>query len=293
MTYRRGVESFDLFRQCLGVTCAWPAPIPHVIAFLSHLSIEGKAPSTIGTYLASIAFVHKVNGWIDPTDNFVVKKMREGSRRLKGQPDCRSPITISILNHVCQSLNGFCTSVFEVSLFKAAFLLAFFGFLRVGEFTAISKNSDSSRILNIKDVSINKGGFMNVVIRFSKTDQRGKSVTLRFQHGSSGILCPVKAMTDYLCVRPMGDGPLFIHSNSSPLTRYQFDSVLKKGIRSIGLEPKNFSPHSFRIGAATAAAVGGIPLDSIKSMGRWQSSAVMLYIRPHRIIHSCALSGVL
>ena len=91
------------------------------------------------------------------------------------------------------------------------------------------------------------------------------------------------AVHDYIQVRPSTEGPLFIHFGGSPLTRYQFSALLKEGIKAMGLSPAEFSPHSFRIGAATSAAVGGIPIDRIMTMGRWRSSAVNSYIRPLKV----------
>ena len=126
--YRRGVDNFDNFRDQLGVTQCWPAPVAHVIAFVSHMSLSGRAPSTINTYTSAIAFVHKINGWCDPTSNFIVKKLREGCKRLKGLPDSRRPVTIPILQRLCSDVFCLCDSTFEATMFKAVFLLAFFWF---------------------------------------------------------------------------------------------------------------------------------------------------------------------
>ena len=253
------------------------------------MSITGYASSTINTYVASITFVHKMNGWDDPSNNFVINKILEGCRRSNRQPDSRFPITIPILGQLCVLLHSFCASEFEAVLFKATFLLAFFGFLRVGEFTAPSRKSDCSNILSRRDITMGDS-VMSLVIRFSKTDQRGESTTLTIDQIDDAKLCPVKAMKDYLHIRPKERGPLFIHFGGAPVTRYQFNSMLKKGISIMGLNPGDFSPHSFRIGAATAAALGGVPIESIKNMGRWKSSSVFLYIRPQRIIQSSAWS---
>lgn len=46
----------------------------------------------------------------------------------------------------------------------------------------------------------------------------------------------------------------------------------------IGLDPKFYKGHSFRIGAATSAAARGIPLSVIQNMGRWKSDSFMRYI---------------
>ena len=46
-----------------------------------------------------------------------------------------------------------------------------------------------------------------------------------------------------------------------------------------GVSKAIFSSHSFRIGAATVAARNGIPDHQIQALGRWTSSAYLLYIR--------------
>lgn len=275
-----------MFRSKLGLNSLWPAPIDHIITFIANLSIEGKAPSTIATYTSAIAYVHKLNNWPDPCDNFIIVKLKEGCKRQDRRSDCRRPISLPILRQLSHSLVGLCHSTYESLMFRAAFLLSFFGFLRVGEITVISKKSDTSHILARDDIMMgyDPQAFMEATIRFSKTDQYGDSVSLHFTKGNDDLLCPVQAMDKYLKVRPAIGGPLFIHFGGEPLTRYQFDCMLKKGIKVMGLNPTYFSPHSFRIGAATSAAISGIPMDMIKSMGRWQSSAVKIYIRPHRLL---------
>ena len=49
-----------------------------VAAYIAFLTIEGRAPSSIITHLSTISFVHKINGWVDPTHNFIVKKIKTG-----------------------------------------------------------------------------------------------------------------------------------------------------------------------------------------------------------------------
>ena len=289
ITYNRGVKSFDEFRLKSGIECVWPSPMQHIIAFIAQLSLEGKASSTIDTYVSALSYMHKIEGWEDPTDNFIVKKLREGSRRQNKHSDNRRPITIAILQQLSSLLPNLCSSSYETHLFRTSFLLAFFGFLRVGEFTTASKKGEWANILLPSDVSFSKDkSLINLRIRSSKTDQRGEGATLQIGTGHNQEVCPVKAMSKYLEMRPICEGLLFIHFGGEPLTRYQFGCMLKKGIGAIGLSPGDFNTHSFRIGAATSAAVGGIPLDQIMSMGRWRSSAVNSYIRPLRFITPCS-----
>lgn len=45
----------------------------------------------------------------------------------------RKPITLDVLKQLVQVLPAVCTLRFETQLFKTAFCLAFFGYLRIGE----------------------------------------------------------------------------------------------------------------------------------------------------------------
>ncbi len=281
--YIKGIEEFQKFRNIRSQGYVWPALSQHVADYIAHLSLLDYAASTINVKVSAIAFFHKINGWDDPTDNFLVKKLREGCRRENKVEDTRCPITLPILMRLVHVLHGVCYNDYEAVMFKNAFLLAYFGFLRVGEFSK-TPNVALSRLLAVSDIQMGQGK-MEVKIRFSKADQGGRGEIITIGKHESKEVCPVGAMQQYLTMRPQGEGPLFIHLQGEPLTAAQFSSVLKKGIQTIGLDPENFSSHSFRIGAATAAAANGTPLHDIKNMGRWRSQSVLSYIRPQREIN--------
>ena len=194
----------------------------------------GLASSTISSHISAVAFVHKINSWPDPSNNFLIQKLREGCRRQRRTPDIRRPITLDLLGDLCRILGSIAASELECRLFRSLFTLAYFGFFRVGEITASSKSADCSRIVGINDV-VFEGGDQSVLLvqlRFSKTDQRGDAVTLRFQCTPELPLCPVRSILGYLEVRPARSGPLFIHANGSPVTAFQFRHMLKTSLEA-------------------------------------------------------------
>ena len=68
---------------------------------------------------------------------------------------------------------------------------------------------------------------------------------------------------------------------------------LRSGLRLAGIQAENYAGHSFRIGAATTAANQGLSDSLIKTLGRWESAAYMLYIRtPQSVLRSVAMSLV-
>ena len=277
--YQGGVTSFNKFRASAGYQQSWPAPCHQVVAFIAALSLEGKAPATIKSYIAGLAYIHKINGWEDPTKLFIIQKLLEGSQRLNGRVDKRVPITFPVLVDILSMLDRACASSYETALFRGAFLLTFFGFLRVGEVTLKSRLTGSGRAILISDVFMDRD-VLQVRIRYSKTDQLGKSTMIVIRRLPNNAHCPVAAIAYFLSMRPAAPGPLFIHLDQSPLTRFQFQSVLNRTLSYAGYSSGHYKSHSFRIGAATTAALCGFKSDDIKLLGHWKSNSYKLYIRP-------------
>ena len=99
-------------------------------------------------------------------------------------------------------------------------------------------------------------------------------------------LCPVEAVLSYLSIRGGTSGPLFVRTNGVPLTRAYFSERLRSLLGAAGIAGR-YSSHSFRIGAATSAALAGtVPEHMIQTLGRWTSSAYLTYIRTPRSLLS-------
>ena len=90
--------------------------------------------------MAGVGFYHKLHGHSDPTKDFIASKLLEGCRRDRRHGDARCPLTMPILSNILSALPHICESRYEQLLFTASMLCAFFGFMRVGEFTADSQN---------------------------------------------------------------------------------------------------------------------------------------------------------
>ena len=97
-----------------------------------------------------------------------------------------------------------------------------------------------------------------VTIRFSKTDQCGKSTTLLITESNSKGTCPVYTLKAFLAMRSPGNGALFWHFDKAPLTRYQFSAIIKKSLLAQNISTEGITSHSFRIGACTHFAMAGV-----------------------------------
>jgi hypothetical protein len=59
-----------------------------------------------------------------------------------------------------------------------------------------------------------------------------------------------------------------------------FVALMRKLLGRAKYEESQYYSHSFRIGAATTAAMLGMSKEEIKTMGRWSSECWNLYVRP-------------
>ena len=134
--------------------------------------------------------------------------------------------------------------------------------------------------MNISDISVDSVASptaMKIKIKASKTDPFQQGVDL-FIGKTGNKLCPVAAMLAYLAKRGQKEGMLFHFEDGRLLTRDRFVERVRQALTAARIDCKPYSGHSFRIGVATTAAKRGVPPATIQSLGRWESSAYMLYI---------------
>ena len=77
-------------------------------------------------------------------------------------------------------------------------------------------------------------------------------------------------------------GPFFRFSNGDPLTKSKFTKEVQNVQQALSLPYADFAGHSFRTEEATAAARAEVEDLLICTLGRWNSSAFLAYIRTPR-----------
>ena len=263
-----------------------PLPITEkkLVSFVAFTAQQGLKHQTIKCYLAAIRHLQIECGGGDPRVEsmpLLSLSLQGAKREQAGVEKWTSlPVTLAIMEKLRQVWSSSPPSKDHLMLW-AACCLGFFGFLHSGEMTVAEDGSfDPGQHLSMGDLSVDdkqNPAKITVRIKQSKTDQ--------FRVGTSIVvsktdqpLCPVAALLAYLVARGMEEGPLF-KLGEQPLTRQMLVTELRRALRSAGLDPEKYAGHSFRIGAATAAAACGVPVDVIKTLGRWKSQAYKPYVR--------------
>ena len=154
-----------------------------------------------------------------------------------------------------------------------------------GEITVPSVSAFSpNRHLCWGDVSVDSRDtptMLRVHLKVSKCDQFGQGVDV-FIGRTEDELCPVVAVLNYIVQRGEQPEPFFHFGDRTPLTKARFTTKVRDALAAVGVECTSYSGHSFRIGAATTAAMAGVADLVIQSLGRWSSTAFLGYIHTSR-----------
>ena len=190
----------------------------YFVAFLGQQQLKHR---TAKSYLSGLHFAQIHQGLGNPflTDMPRLEYVLAGLKReeaLKGaRPKPRLPITAEVLRRMKQVWLSAPENADNAMLWAAA-CTGFFGFLRAGD---PSKQAYDPEVhLNLADLAIDSHdhpSLIRLLIKPSKTDLFREGVEV-FLGASKGDICPVRAMVDYLSIRPATPGPLFILQSGSP-----------------------------------------------------------------------------
>ena len=281
------MKKFNAF--CTKFTVTDPFPVTeHVLCcFAAFMANTGLSPQTVRSYLAAVRNMQLSMGLPDPREQSslpVLRRVLSGiarARLSKGTPArIRLPITAQILLQIKRAL-GSSSHPDKLTLW-AVCCTAFFGFFRLGELLLESPTAFNAQVnLAWGDVAVDDRANPNMVrirLKRSKTDQEGSGADIIL--GRTGLpLCPVAAMLGYIATRGARMAPFFLDSKGRALTKPAFVAELRAILVSLGYPQDQYAGHSFRIGAATSAALAGVEDSTIQLMGRWHSAAFLRYVR--------------
>ena len=266
-----------------------PFPVTEMLlcSFAAFLAEDGLAPQTIKSYLAAIRNTQLSLGLPDPREQSALPVFTRvlagiGRARLQRgqQPRIRLPITAPILRRIKGELER--TAHPESRVLWAVSCTTFFGFFRLGEILLASQAQFNPQLhLAWGDMAVDNPQSPTIIkfhLKQSKTDPLGRGADIVLGRTRCAI-CPVAAVLGYVAARGSHQGPFFLTSKGRPLLKHEFVAEIRRVLVVLGLPDHQYAGHSFRIGAATSAALAGVEDSTIQLLGRWQSSAFLRYVR--------------
>lgn len=171
---------------------------------------------------------------------------------------------------------------------RALFLLHFVGAFRRSEIAA----------LTAEQVEFCEQG-LRIRMRKSKTDQLGRKKRLKvLPFDGDQEICPVRALRAWLDESDIRSGPIFPRVDrwgnmGRRMTGHAVAAITKHWAGVAGLDTRNISGHSPRVGFATVAARKRKPLDKIMDqMGHTTVTTLMGYVRDAEAFDDAAAAGL-
>ena len=301
-TYHKVWTSFNKFLIRLDdIPSRWETRVSLFTAYL--IKHEELKSSTVKTYISAIKAVLQRDDYQWDQEYFLLNSLTKACKLKNDKVKTRLPIQCGLLELILFQLQKHFRKRkqhFLELLYKAAFLLAYYGLLRVGEIT------QSQHSLKARDIHEGRDkNKMLIVLHSSKTHTRGDrpqkiriegkefiqvtdpnaeddKSSRRVEEINKHYFCPVQCVKNYIRARgeyEHDNDQFFIFKDGSPLKACHMRKTLRLMIKNLGLDPSIYDTHSFRIGRATDMNRLGYKLETIKYVGRWKSDTVLRYLR--------------
>lgn len=249
-----------------------------VVGFISSESRADERPSsrrppralsTIERRVAAIGKTHQLAGLPDPTKDQRVRDALTGVRRRLLSAPTRAKVALALedLEHMLQTIP---TDTHAGRRDRAILLTGLAATLRRSEVVA----------LDVADLRFVPEGML-LSLRKSKTDQRGRGVTLAIAYGDRPHMCAVRAIRAWLDGAGIRDGAIFRrvragdHPQEARLTDRSVALIVKRHAEPVGLDPEQFAGHSLRSGGITAGIREGYNERELARLSRHKNLAVL------------------
>ena len=251
-----------------------PFPCTAEIACVYATSLSPSLkPCSVRNYLSAVWYKQKMLGYIDYSEDFVLKQTLNGIERSydASEDNTRYPLSALELLEMWKLLD---VSVTGDKSFWVAVILCFRGLVRKCHVT------NSIHMLRVKDITVHPA-YLKIIIRSSKTDQYGHAPFDIYLHRMPGSpFCPVDLILELLQGSSNEDSLLYTYLGRLriPISYGFMNSKLKRLAALLHLPVSRVSTHSLRHGGTTMLRDLGLPVDLIMRKGNWKSRAVYRYL---------------
>ena len=242
---------------------------------LADLADSSGSFATITTVVAAVAKNHWDRFLPSPTENFALRRLLQGFKRLLAKPpQPKEPLTPDILTAAIQLVRS--SGRLQEWRTVVRMCLAFYAGCRWSDAVA----------LRLSHLKFDPDG-VTILIPKSKTDQFGKGETV-YIHYANQPCCPVLLLVDYIRKLNYGDRDGFLQPKVRTVKGVQSGiwnttvsystalSDLRLIIAALGLDPAQFGERSGRRGGATAASDAGVDWTDLMTHRRWKSVSTPL-----------------
>ena len=253
-----------------------PATVQNLIWFMELNSLT-SGYAHIKHLLRSVQYLHEATDTPFPTTSFDIETTLQGlKRRLASKPKQALPVTPVELRKMFQKIDIKKTADLA---HWCSHLTAFYGMFRKSNTVPPSSDYDEGRVLKRKHFLITDDKVL-VFVDFSKVIQfNNRDYIIPIPKNDDPALDLHRHLLElFRRVDTSPESPAFSYSKSSFVTYSSFTTKLKKWLQEAGLNPDEYTGHSFRRGSATFLHRCGGTILQIKASGDWATDTFTRYL---------------
>ena len=253
-----------------------PASVQNLIWFL-ELNSSTSGYAHIKHLLRSVQFLHEARDKPFPIKSFEIDTTLQGlKRRLSSKPKQALPISPVELRRMFHQLD---TRNLHDLAHWCSHLTTFYGMFRKSNTVPPSADYDEDRILKRKHFLITEDKVL-IFVDFSKTIQfSNRDYVIPVPRNNDPALDLHRHLSELFArVKASPESPAFTFGKRSFVTYTTFTSVLRKWLEQAGLNPLDYTGHSFRRGSATFLQRCGGTILQIKASGDWATDVFTRYL---------------
>jgi hypothetical protein len=203
-----------------------------------------------------------------PTSGGLVREMKSAITRLTPPSVQKLPITRAQLISMAHTTLPCEQGIRDMFMM----ILMFLAFLRESEVVALS-------FFDVWVERIDGSEVLFIFVEKAKNDQKRRGHTIVVEACQSSCICAVKWFKLHCSVR-RSKLAVFHSSSLAPnrLSSSAPNSVIKRLLSSIGVDPAPYGSHSLRRGGVSAASQAGVSIHVLARHGNWKSDAVFMYV---------------
>jgi len=286
--YKSDFNDFGLFCAQNGFK-SLPSEPKIISLYLTHLSNKEVKMSTLKRRLVSIGVIHKLKGhYLDTKHPSIIENIMGIKRRKGSIQKGKKPLLINNLKLLIDVIDKSHHEEIIKLRDRSIILTGFSGGFRRNEIVS----------LDFIDLDFVSEG-LKINLKRSKTDQFGEGSVKGLPYFDNSKYCPVLSLKKWIEISNIKSGPLFRRfSKGSKLTDNRLSDqtvalLIKKYLKLIGIDSKDYSGHSLRSGFATSAAESGAEERSIMAMtGHKSTEMVRRYIKEVNLFKNNALNKI-
>uniref|UniRef100_A0A1X7TTB1 Uncharacterized protein n=1 Tax=Amphimedon queenslandica TaxID=400682 RepID=A0A1X7TTB1_AMPQE len=198
---------------------------------MGWLAKEGFHPGLMSAYFSALRHL-SIKAGLGPVSQatwpqlaYVVKGLEREHRDVPTLQ--RLPITLDVLRKLKAAWESGLEEKVTAYLLWAVSCIAFFGCFRLGKIL-LSKTTKTPALWQ-PDEFLRSKLAMVIHLRFSKTGQNERDINVHIGATLTDI-CPFVPLQNYLRIRPLGQGPLFMWADGNPVLKSSSFLLVRKAL---------------------------------------------------------------